>query len=149
MRLIRNIPSQNITSEVILCAISTELNRLEVNKVEITGNLLSFKNALFNEQGGNHLMALVNKGYFKVDIDQNRLIYNYSTIRMMLITLAMSEFFALISQTISIGIVAFGWLFGINWVITWIRHRLFMKRLLRRIIPRYNIHPTSTSQLDQ
>lgn len=89
-------------------------------------------------------MATVDKGYFRVDSDKQRLVYNYSTLRMMLITLVMSLLFGILSQNIIVGVVFFCWLFGMNWVVAVIRHFLFMKRLIKRIIPEYN--PTDGRQ---
>ena len=138
MRIRANIPYQHIPAQVILSAIEKELHRLKITDIHMTENRLSFKNALFNLQGRNHLMSPIDRGYFKVDMDKQRLTYSYSTIRMMLITLIMSLFLGLVSQMPIVGIIAFGWLFGVNWVIALIRHHLFMRRLIQKVIPDYN-----------
>jgi len=128
----------NLPSEVILSAIEAELTRQKVNAIEIQGNVLRFENALFNKQGRQQLMASVDKGFFQVELNKQQLVYNYSTILMMWITLAMSLFFALVSQKLILGLVCFCWLFGMNWVITLVRNRYFMKKLIKKIIPEHN-----------
>lgn len=83
-------------------------------------------------------MASVDKGYFRVEADKQILIYNYSIIRMVLILLAISLVFTLVSQKPIVGVVIACWSIGMNGVITLIRHHLFMRKLVKRIIPEHN-----------
>ncbi len=138
MRIRTNIPYQHISAQVILSAIEAELHRLKITDISINENRLSFRNAMFNEIKSSHLMNPVDRGYFKVETDRQRLTYSYSTKKMLLITLAMSVFIGFLSQMPIVGMIAFMWLFGGNWVIALIRHHLFMRRLIKKVIPDYN-----------
>ncbi|QHT66345.1 hypothetical protein GXP67_06575 [Rhodocytophaga rosea] len=151
MRLERNIPYWDLTSEAILSAISSELKRQKISDIEIKGNVLSFKRAFFSGSAKvDHLMTPIDEGYFSVELDKQRLVYDYSTKRMMWTMLAMGLFTAIVSDKLIMSIVGFSGIFGMHWVTAFFKHRLFMQKLIEKIIPEHNAKlkpPTGAPQL--
>ncbi len=120
-----------------ITAIGLELKNLKVDKIIIEGARIDFKNYIFNGQGRNHLMSGVDKGYFELDIYSQKLTYSYSTLRMFWVTLVMSIFFGCLFYSVSGfiggGLLAFLWLYGMNWVLSYIRHRVFLNIIANKI----------------
>jgi hypothetical protein len=116
--------------------IISELQNLKVDKIEVEGTRIKFENYLFNKQGRTHLMATVDSGYFDHSNTGQSLIYQFSTRRLFFITLSMSLFFGLLSWSIGVALFFFAWLYGMNLIIALIRHKLFLKRLVRQIATR-------------
>lgn len=119
----------NLESTILIEALKKELIRLKIDRFEYNDVEIDFKNPFFNGQGRNHLMSPVDKGSFKIDKHSDRFIYSYSLLRMFYITTGMSVFVGLMSRNVSIFLLFFLVLFGVNWFITLIRHMLFMNRL--------------------
>ena len=123
----------DIESKKIFDIIEKELIRLKIDEIELYDSQINFKNSLFNGQGRWHLMAPIDKGYFKLNKTLGTLEYSISVIRMFYITLSMSFFFGLISKSYWIGLFCFLWLFGMNMILTLIRHNKFMNKLKKII----------------
>ena len=123
----------DIESKKIFDIIEKELIRLKIDEIELYDSQINFKNSLFNGQGRWHLMAPIDKGYFKLNKTLGTLEYSISVIRMFNITLSMSFFFGLISKSYWIGLFCFLWLFGMNMILTLIRHNKFMNKLKKII----------------
>lgn len=120
-------------SSQIIGTIEKELIRLKVDCIKPSDFEINFLNSFFNGQGRNHLMAPIDKGYFKLTRDLKTLEYSFSVTRMFYITLSMSLFFGLISQNYWVGLIFFLWLFGMSWGITLIRQSLFMNKLKKKL----------------
>ena len=110
-----------------------ELEKLKIDKIRIVGTHIKFENYLFNRQGRTHLMATVDCGYFEYSNTARSLIYQFSTRRLFFIVLIMCLFFGLIARSTGVALFFFAWLYGMNFIITIIRHRSFLKRLARQI----------------
>lgn len=113
--------------------IEKELIKLKVDKIEYFPSKIHFKNSFFNGQGSTHLMATVDKGYFKIDSELRELQYSFSVTRMFYITLSMSIFLGLISKSYLVAILFFLFLFGTNLAITLIRHKMFLNKLITQL----------------
>ena len=123
----------NSDSSQIFDIIEKELVRLKIDKIKRSDLEINFDNSFLNGQGRWHLMAPIDKGYLKLDYQLKKLEYSFSVIRTFYITLGMSLFFGLISQSYWIGIIFFLWLFGMNWTITLIRQNKFLNKLKRTL----------------
>ncbi|MCL5247746.1 hypothetical protein M4I21_18175 [Cellulophaga sp. 20_2_10] len=132
--------TENIESQQVFDVIEKELIRLGVDKFKHSDLEIKFKNSFFNGQGRWHLMAPVDKGYFKLDRKLWKLEYSFSVIRTFYISLAFSFFFGLISQSYKFGIIIFLWFFGMNWIITLIRQNVFMNKMKRKLIKKNTTH---------
>jgi hypothetical protein len=113
--------------------IEKELIRLNVDNIEQFPSKIHFKNSFFNGQASTHLMATVDKGYFNIDSELRALEYSFSVTRMFYITLSMSIFLGLISQSYLATIFSFLFLFGMNLAITLIRHKMFLNKLITQL----------------
>ena len=134
------ILNSNSDSGQIFDQIEKELTRLKIDKIQRSDLKIKFENSFFNGQGRWHLMAPVDKGYLKLDMNLKELEYSFSVIRTFYITSAMALFFGLIAQSYWIGIIFFLWLFGMNWTITLIRQNLFVNKLKRKLSKKNTTH---------
>ncbi|MFC6096450.1 hypothetical protein ACFPVY_07300 [Flavobacterium qiangtangense] len=127
--------SKTFSSETkqYLDLIEKKLIRLKVDKIDLSPSKIHFKNSFFNGQGSNHLMATVDKGYFNIDSELKELQYSFSVTRMFYITLSMSIFLGLISQSYLATIFFFLFLFGTILAITLIRHKMFLNKLISQL----------------
>ena len=135
----KRILNSKADSRQIFDEIEKELKRLKVDKIQRSHLKIEFENSFFNGQGRSHLMAPVDKGYLKLDNNLKNLEYSLSVVRTFYITTAMALFFGLISQSYWIGIISFLWFFGMNWIITLIRHNRFANKL-RRMLSEKKLH---------
>ncbi|MBO9703339.1 MAG: hypothetical protein J7604_24205 [Sporocytophaga sp.] len=124
----------NEIANACINTIKNKLNDLSIDDIKITNTRLDFKNPFFNfGQGRTHLMAPIDKGYFEINISTRTFIYSYSFARTFYFTLGLSVFIGLPAyfsmHSIFPGLFAFAWLFGVNWIITTIRHETFINRL--------------------
>lgn len=59
--------NSSLESSQIIDLIEKELRIQKIDKIERTDLQIDFKNSFSNEQGKWHLMASIDKGYFKLD----------------------------------------------------------------------------------
>ena len=76
---------------------------------------------------------VVDGGFFDYNRDAARLVYQYSTTRMFYITLVGSMVFGLLARSVWVWAFVFFWLYGVNWVVAIIRHRIFLDKLIGEI----------------
>ena len=129
------IPGTKIADQYML-SLKQELMILKVDNLVVDRNKIDFTNGLFNGQGRNHLMSGVDKGYFEFDLNMQTLVYQYSTKRLFIIGIFVAVF---ISSILFIngnliaypGIFYFSFFYGFNWIVTYVRHKSFLARLVR------------------
>jgi hypothetical protein len=124
------LPEESVDS--VSSTIQEELEVLKVSYVQSAFQKVSFRNSFFNgQQGRTHLMATVDSGTFFLDVQSRTLRYTLSLRRTLGFSIIAGVLFALVSGAIAVGIIAFLWFFGLNWIITYIRHKRFFNRIIR------------------
>jgi len=126
--------SRKVDSTILIEEIRKELHRLQIYTYEYNDVEIDFENNFFSRHGRSHLMKPIDKGSFKIDKRSDRIIYSYSILMMFYITTAMSVFVGIMSQNISFLLIAFSVLFGVNWIINFIRQIFFMNRIKKRLL---------------
>jgi hypothetical protein len=123
-------PEENVYS--VSSTIRKELETLKVSYVESASQMVAFRNSFFNgQQSRTHLMATVDSGTFFLDVQSRTLRYTLSMKRTLGLSIIAGVFFSLVSGAVGVGIIAFLWFFGLNWIITYIRHKHFFNRIRR------------------
>ena len=124
----------NVESVILIEEIEKELIRLEVNMIECSEESIHFTNKFFSGHGRNHLMNSVSKGYFKIDKRSDRIVYNYSIIRIFYSIAAISIILAFASRDISFALGAFIWFSTLCCFVTFARHYFFMNRIKKMLL---------------
>jgi hypothetical protein len=75
----------------------------------------------------------IEKGKFVIVSDGNRehLTYEFSMYRLILVALVGSIFLGIVGSDISMGLIFFGFLGGLNWIIALIRQGLMLNKILK------------------
>lgn len=112
------------------------LMNLRCDQVEVQPTGVHFKNALFNDQGSNHLMVAVDEGWVKLDLNKHRLLYKVSYKRFMYINLGIIAFFTVVTwHDLAITLPFFLFiLFILNPSINMLRHYFFAGRPRKLIV---------------
>jgi hypothetical protein len=133
-----NQESESIKNSLLI--IYEELKNQKIYKIEVIENRLIFQNRMFSGQGRNHLMGPIDCGHFELDINLNKIKYQYSTKRFFYISIIIPIIIGVIGYIVTkslgiglIGLIICCGMFGINWIITFIRHHYFFERLLKKI----------------
>lgn len=109
-----------------------ELKKLEVSNIKVNDNRIEFDTSFFKSR--NHPMGAADYGYLEIDIYAQIMIYSYSTIRMFIITLLMACGLGTVAFINAgfwfFGIIAFLWIYGMNWFITYFRQRSIFKKMV-------------------
>ena len=126
--------------DCIFQSIQEKLSLLNVNQINFKNNRIDFKNSFFNGQGNWHLIATVDKAYFDYNKVTSVMTYSISTLRVFVFAFVASCIFALLDSSVYTGLFAFLWLYGMNWIISTIRHNRFFNKLMDEVETKnYNI----------
>jgi hypothetical protein len=121
--------------ELLLNHIAEFLENKKARNVRVSGNQLEFSTSLFEIGWGinwNVLMP-IEKGKFAIvsDGDREHLTYEFSMYRLILVALVGSILLGIAGSDISMGLIFFVFLGGLNWIIAFIRQRLMLNIILK------------------
>jgi hypothetical protein len=117
-------------AEMITDLIVEEFKKLKIDEFERNLHVTRFKNHFFNDQGRNHIFAIIDGG--SIECLPDKVVLRFSTKRGTLIVLIMTSFMGLVAGP-EIGLGAFMWLYGMNIIIFYIRSSLLVNRLKDKI----------------
>jgi hypothetical protein len=122
----------------ILEFFEVELNERKADNLKIEENVLIFRNHFFKLNNLN-IMAPIDKGEVKVQEASKNFVkvqYQFS-LRITLLFGAIAGFsFFLISKEWNVGLFAFLWLGGMNWLTAAIRHYIMFNDLIKKLTKR-------------
>jgi hypothetical protein len=121
--------------KLLLNHIAEFLENKKARNIRVSGNQIEFSTSLFEIGWGinwNVLMP-IEKGKFVIVSDGNRehLTYEFSMYRLILVALVGSIFLGIVGSDISMGLIFFGFLGGLNWIIALIRQGLMLNKILK------------------
>lgn len=130
------INNSKVNSQIVLKFFEGKLNDLLVDEIEVEENRLNFKNNFFNRQGRNHIMGSVDKGYLEISqIPEGlHITYSISLVRTLVVISFMGLFLFLVSKIIYIFLLTYIWIFGGNYLITYIRQKRLFNNLIKSTV---------------
>lgn len=133
VREFNEIKPDNLKDFVIY--IKQQLKDLKIDNIGIDYDKITFSNPFFSGQGRNHIMSMIDKGYFEVDIYSHKITYGYSMKTAFLFSVV-TIIALMVFMNFEPGFNVFGILFvffgiSVNWIIHFIRQRMFFSRIIK------------------
>ena len=123
-------PNENSDS-VLIQKFSKEIKKLKVDNIEVKEHQLNYTNGLFNGQGRTHVLAPIDSGAISVDSIEKTITFQFSTMRTLYITSAISVLVGVFAQDKLIGFGLFFWLYGLNVAISAYRLPYLITQLMK------------------
>lgn len=120
-------------SDITLEYLQNRFTGLKASDFQKEQYKITFKNRLFNGQGRNHILAIIDKGSFEMSPFDNKIIYQFSTLRTFLFFLVFGVIFTVLSQEVLIALLFTNLAYGLNVLITFIRLKFFIDKLSREL----------------
>jgi len=100
--------------------------------IQINARQITFKASMFGPRWKTNIMVPIERGEFTLsDKDDYSIItYQFNMYRLFIIVTIMSIVFTIGSKEIFVGVMCFGWLGGMNWLVAIIRHRLMLVNIV-------------------
>jgi hypothetical protein len=121
--------------DLLLTHIAEFLKKRKARNIKVSDNQLEFSTSLFEIGWGINLNVImpIEKGKFIIVSNGNkeRLTYEFSMYRLILVALIGSIFVGLVGSDLSMGLIFFGFLGGLNWIIALIRQGLMLNKILK------------------
>jgi hypothetical protein len=121
--------------ELLLNHIAEFLENKKARNIRISGNQLEFSTSVF-EIGWTinwNVIMPIEKGKFVIVSDgiREHLTYEFSMYRLILVALGGSIFLGIAGSDIFMGLIFFGFLGGLNWIIALIRQGLMLNKIIK------------------
>jgi hypothetical protein len=121
--------------ELLLNHIAEFLENKKARNIRISGNQLEFSTSVF-EIGWTinwNVIMPIEKGKFVIVSDgiREHLTYEFSMYRLILVALVGSIFLGIAGSDIFMGLIFFGFLGGLNWIIALIRQGLMLNKIIK------------------
>ena len=134
----REICHSDIDPDIVLTHVRKRYEGLQVDEIEkLDDHRMKFKNHLFNKQGRMHIFATVDSGCCEYRKDLKILFFEFSTLRVAKIAFFIAVFFFLISRNPFAGLTVFGWLYGMNILVSLFRLSSLVDELRDEIDPSF------------
>ncbi len=111
------------------------ITKKTADDIVIEDEKLTFKSNFFRARWNTNVLGPIERGVFTIidKGDKTILTYEFFMYRLFIIVTIMSVFVGTASKGVSIGILCFLWLGGMNWLIAIIRHKRMLKEIVKGI----------------
>lgn len=127
--------SQN-KDKVVLEFIKDFIEKKSGDDIVINDRQLTFRSRFFKSGRWNsNILVPIERGVFKLADkgDRTILTYEFFMYHLFIFVTIFAVFLMTISQHMWVGFIIFLWIGGINWIVTIIRHRLMIKKIVKGI----------------
>ncbi len=127
-----NNPEKQTTNGILVC-FAEKLAKKKADNIKVEEHRLTFKNNLLRLTSNWNIMLPVDYGEITIKNNSSNKIkirYTISLRRILLIVAIISFIIYGSSKSLNNGLIAFGWLGGMNWIIAVIRHRILFNNLI-------------------
>ena len=132
-QIIGTISPEN--SQLIVNFIKDYIVKRKGQDIKIEKDHLTFKTNLF-KMSSFDILSPVEKGIFYIKVKEQNLslVYEIFMFRLFIISIIMSIIFGILTTDIRIGIFAFLWLGGMNWITAILRNRIMLNKIAKGIV---------------